>query len=210
MAHVLLPSLFILQTDWPHWLWGETLCMCLHTCAFVPVPSSQPCTAPKRQTSRKRSQDEPDMSHLKRFCLSAVLWLTPSCCEHYCCLAAVREGVAADTPASSVSTDLHRTTVQSHWHDTFFQGGINPSALCPPPLPTFLRDMILLHTSNSVRLCRHSRQQWVLHCDLFLSFSSNTTDELSSTLNCANQPAAWVKFKNLSSGFELHVREKCA
>lgn len=48
----------------------DTVCVLAHTCAFVPVPLSLPCTVPKGQTSRKSS-------HLRVSCTwshSLPLW----------------------------------------------------------------------------------------------------------------------------------------
>lgn len=126
---------------------------------------------------------EPDVFHLERFCLSAVHCITPFCCEHYCCLAAVREGMAAVKPTGSSSTDMLRTTAQCRWH-TFSREEKSLPFSAHSPFPTFLiKDMIFLHTSNSVSLCWHSDKTTVSITLWPFSLSFNSTTLMNNIVH---------------------------
>lgn len=117
----------------------DTACVLAHVCICAsPVEpalhSAQEANFPEEFTAGSLT------FHLERFFCFQLWGLAPSCHEHSCCPAAVSKGRAAGTP------DVLRTAVQRHQHDTFSMD--KPFCSLPTPTPPFLKDMILLHSSN--------------------------------------------------------------
>lgn len=153
MARVLLPSLFILQTNWPP---GSEVRgrMCartrVHLCL---VPASQPCTALKRQTSRKRWE----------WSLICFIWKGFACQLYFESFHSAVNTAAVwqllSLPALPPA-DMLRTTAQCCWHCMFCREEQNPSVLCSPPFTSRTRSSSTLLT-NSVSLCWHSDETTV-------------------------------------------------
>lgn len=121
------------------WLWGERPHACSHTCASVLGPSEPALHSTQKTDFQEEMRMEPDLFHLKRFCLSAVLWIIPFCCEHRCCLAAAQPTSSAPRWHAQNNSSVLLTLY-------VLQGGAKPFRSL---FPTFhLKDTILLHPSN--------------------------------------------------------------